>query len=112
MWDLSVCFDTHERWPSSRPGRWPNAAAPITPWFTSCWRKVLASGRLPDISAGQELVVGQKPRPSLVDPFKPYLLRRIGEGRVNCIARSPLKVSPAVTRSSEGSSSSTAANLT
>ena len=30
----------------------------------------------------QELVVGQKPRPSLVDPFKPYLLRRIGEGRV------------------------------
>ncbi len=30
----------------------------------------------------QELVVGQKPRPSLVDPFKPYLLQRIGEGRV------------------------------
>lgn len=30
----------------------------------------------------QELVVGQKPRPSVVDPFKPYLLRRIGEGRV------------------------------
>jgi transposase len=30
----------------------------------------------------QELVVGQKPRPSLVDPFKPYLVRRIGEGRV------------------------------
>ncbi|MGI5147633.1 hypothetical protein ACQEVC_14855 [Plantactinospora sp. CA-294935] len=30
----------------------------------------------------QELVVGQKPRPSLVDPFKPHLLRRIGEGRV------------------------------
>ncbi|MEV6306950.1 ISL3 family transposase [Actinoplanes sp. NPDC051861] len=28
----------------------------------------------------QELVVGQKPRPSLVDPFKPYLARRIGEG--------------------------------
>lgn len=28
----------------------------------------------------QELVVGQKPRPSLVDPFKHYLARRIGEG--------------------------------
>jgi transposase len=28
----------------------------------------------------QELVVGQKPRPSLVDPFKTYLARRIGEG--------------------------------
>ncbi|GID28036.1 transposase [Paractinoplanes brasiliensis] len=28
----------------------------------------------------QELVVGQKPRPSLVDPFRPYLARRIGEG--------------------------------
>jgi transposase len=34
-------------------------------------------------AAWQELVVGQKPRPSLVDPFKLYLLRRIGEGRVN-----------------------------
>ncbi|MEU4625099.1 ISL3 family transposase [Actinoplanes sp. NPDC023801] len=28
----------------------------------------------------QELVVGQKPRPSLVDPFKHYLARRIGDG--------------------------------
>ena len=34
----------------------------------------------------QELVVGQKPRPSLVDPFKPYLLRRIGEDRVRVSA--------------------------
>ena len=34
----------------------------------------------------QELMVGQKPRPSLVDPFKPYLLRRIGEGRVKVSA--------------------------
>jgi transposase len=31
----------------------------------------------------QELMVGQKPRPSLVDPFKPYLARRIGEGCLN-----------------------------
>jgi transposase len=28
----------------------------------------------------QEMVVGQKLRPSLVDPFKPYLIRRIKEG--------------------------------
>ncbi len=28
----------------------------------------------------QELLVGQKPRPSLVDSFKPHLVRRIGEG--------------------------------
>ncbi|BEL05731.1 ISL3 family transposase [Actinoplanes sichuanensis] len=34
----------------------------------------------------QELVVGQKPRPSLVDPFKPYLARRIGEGCLNASA--------------------------
>jgi transposase len=35
----------------------------------------------------QELVVGQKPRPSLVDPFKTYLTRRIGEG---CLIASTL----------------------
>lgn len=28
----------------------------------------------------QEMVVGQNPRPSSLDPFKPHLLRRIGEG--------------------------------
>jgi transposase len=28
----------------------------------------------------QEMLVGQKPRPSSLDPFKPYLLRRISEG--------------------------------
>ena len=28
----------------------------------------------------QEMIVGQKPRPSSLDPFKPHLLRRIGEG--------------------------------
>jgi transposase len=28
----------------------------------------------------QEMLVGQKPRPSSLDPFKPHLLRRIGEG--------------------------------
>lgn len=28
----------------------------------------------------QEMIVGQKPRPSGLDPFKPYLLRRIAEG--------------------------------
>jgi hypothetical protein len=27
-----------------------------------------------------EMIVGQKPRPSSLDPFKPYLLRRISEG--------------------------------
>jgi transposase len=27
----------------------------------------------------QEMVVGQKPRPSSLDPFKPYLMRRIGD---------------------------------
>ncbi|GIJ51361.1 transposase [Virgisporangium aliadipatigenens] len=31
----------------------------------------------------QELMVEQKRRPSLVDPFKPYLIRRIGEGCLN-----------------------------
>jgi transposase len=31
-------------------------------------------------STWQELMVGQKPRPSSLDPFKAYLLRRIGEG--------------------------------
>ena len=35
----------------------------------------------------QEMLVGQKPRPSLVDPFKPYLVRRIGEG---CLKASTL----------------------
>jgi transposase len=35
----------------------------------------------------QELLVGQKPRPSLVDPFQPYLMRRIGEG---CLKASTL----------------------
>jgi len=35
----------------------------------------------------QELVVGQKPRPSLVDPFKVYLARRVGEG---CLKASTL----------------------
>ena len=35
----------------------------------------------------QELMVGQKPRPSLVDPFKQYLARRIGEG---CLKASTL----------------------
>lgn len=34
-----------------------------------------------------ELLVGQKARPSLVDPFKPYLMRRIGEG---CLKASTL----------------------
>ena len=63
----------------------------------------------------QEMLIGQKPRPSLVDPFKPYLVRRIGEGRVKaapCFARSPLRASPAAIRSSASSSSSTAANPT
>lgn len=63
----------------------------------------------------QELVVGQKPRPSLVDPFKPYLTRRIGEGRLKAstlFERSPPKASPAATRSSASSSSSIAANPT
>jgi transposase len=35
----------------------------------------------------QELAVGQKPRPSLVDPFKPYLAQRIGGG---CLKASTL----------------------
>ncbi|WP_309238812.1 ISL3 family transposase [Actinoplanes aureus] len=35
----------------------------------------------------QELLVGQKPRPSLLDPFKPYLARRISEG---CLKASAL----------------------
>lgn len=35
----------------------------------------------------QEMLVGQKPRPSLVDPFQPYLMRRIGEG---CLKASTL----------------------
>lgn len=35
----------------------------------------------------QELLVGQKPRPSQVDPFKPYLMHRIGEG---CLTASTL----------------------
>jgi transposase len=35
----------------------------------------------------QELVVGQRPRPSLLDRFKPHLARRIGEG---CLKASTL----------------------
>jgi transposase len=35
----------------------------------------------------QELLVGQKPRPSQVDPFKPYLMRRVGDG---CLRASTL----------------------
>jgi hypothetical protein len=35
----------------------------------------------------QELLDGQKPRPSQVDPFKPYLMRRIGDG---CLKASTL----------------------
>lgn len=31
-------------------------------------------------ATSQEMMVGQKPRPSSLDPFKAYLLRRIGEG--------------------------------
>lgn len=34
----------------------------------------------------QEMVVGQKPRPSSLDPFKPYLRRRIGEGCLKATA--------------------------
>ncbi|MEU8820450.1 ISL3 family transposase [Actinoplanes sp. NPDC048796] len=33
----------------------------------------------------QEMVVGQKPRPSRLDPFKPHVLRRISEGCLNAI---------------------------
>ncbi len=31
------------------------------------------------------MVVGQKPRPSRLDPFKPYIVRRISEGCLNAI---------------------------
>jgi transposase len=31
-------------------------------------------------ATGKEMIVGQKPRPSSLDPFKPHLLQRIAEG--------------------------------
>jgi hypothetical protein len=39
------------------------------------------------------MLVGQKPRPSLVDPFKLYLVRRIGEGCLKAI-RSAVELVP------------------
>src|SRR4051794_30970086 len=78
----------------SLAARWRNVAASTTSWCTPCWPRVPGFGRLPDTWAGgghtvqryaraatwQELVVGQKPRPSRLDPFTPHLLRRISEG--------------------------------
>lgn len=60
----------------------------------------------------REMLVGQKPRPSSLDPFKHYLLRRISEGcrKATVLHREAAAWgSPAATASSALSSNSTAA---